>query len=123
MVVALPVIGTSPPPGRSEALIFFLFLYFFFFSFFCLLAQVPLMFNQTFDPGFFISLHNKDLGIARDVSERTRIMIYAKPLQALTLVREMNKDLSALVQVHTGDRTNITGDQCVAVWSTRRLGG
>ena len=23
------------------------------------------MYNQTFDPGFYISLHNKDLGIAR----------------------------------------------------------
>ena len=32
-----------------------------------LLLKVPLMFNQTFDPGFFIALHNKDLGIARKV--------------------------------------------------------
>lgn len=30
-------------------------------------TEVPLMFNQTFEPGFFISLHNKDLKIARDI--------------------------------------------------------
>lgn len=30
-------------------------------------TEVPLMFNQTFDPGFFIELHCKDLGIARDI--------------------------------------------------------
>ena len=36
------------------------------------------MFNQTFDPGFFISLHNKDLGIARDVSERNECLTVPK---------------------------------------------
>ena len=34
--------------------------------------QVPLMFNQSFDPGFFIALHNKDLGIAREIHTNHR---------------------------------------------------
>ena len=28
------------------------------------------MFNQTFDPGFFIALHNKDLRLGRQASLR-----------------------------------------------------
>lgn len=30
-------------------------------------TEVPLMFNDTYDPGFFIKLHNKDLGIGRKI--------------------------------------------------------
>ena len=33
-------------------------------------TEVPLMYNQSFDPGFFIQLHCKDLGIARDVHSK-----------------------------------------------------
>jgi 3-hydroxyisobutyrate dehydrogenase-like beta-hydroxyacid dehydrogenase len=33
-------------------------------------TEVPLVFNQTFDPDFTLALHCKDLGIGYDISKR-----------------------------------------------------
>jgi len=38
-------------------------------------TEVPLMFNQTFDPGFTVALHCKDLAIGKDIAKRSNTPI------------------------------------------------
>merc|ERR1711862_873976 len=37
-------------------------------------TEVPLFFNQTYDPGFTLELHNKDLGIGKELADKAGVL-------------------------------------------------